>query len=436
MTVDLIIAGYRIRLRSEDGVILMPDERFTAFITSSGGEPDLVIDISNESAAIPDSAARVFNAPLIEERPSGPKNTGDTFWEVASDGEGTYITAMLKDPVRKPLLVIPRKSMSWQLYTQIPGSEADPLPYPLDGLILYFLTSLKGGIMLHGSGVICGGRGWIFTGRSGSGKTTMAMIFDRSGDRVIHDDRLLIKEEGGRWMMHSTPVYRNDEPRKAPIDHLWVISHGRSNISQQLSGAEAVGMIISNSVQQNWDREAAGRLIARAEKLTSSVRVSRLAFLPDSTIRDYLYARESESYVIASKAAASILADEKAILITAGGYSMWPAIKPGDRIIVTPCDPVDLSAGDVVAIRRDRGFVAHRITEIKRDSAFILIRTRGDASMVSDPWVTETDLAGLVTSVRRGKKQLKISSSRIPYLLGWLLAAVAGISKRRFSKKS
>jgi hypothetical protein len=289
---------------------------------------------------------------------------------------------------------------------------------------------MKGGLMLHGSGVVCGGRGWVFTGKSGRGKTTMAMIFDRNGDRVIHDDRLIVKKEGDRWVMHSTPVYRNDEPRSASVDHLWVISHGRSNISEPLSGAEAAGMIISNSVQQNWDRDAAGRLIAQAEALTSSVRVSRLAFLPDNSIRDYLSARESEPYVLASQAAASLLAESRTLIITAGGFSMWPAIQPGDRVILSPCQPADLSAGDVVAARRDGGFVVHRVTEIKRDSAFLLFRIRGDSSMAADPWITELDLAGLVTSVRRGGKELRIRSRRMPYIIGWCLASAAGILKR------
>jgi signal peptidase I len=230
--------------------------------------------------------------------------------------------------------------------------------------------------------------------------------------------------------MHSTPVYRNDEPRSASVDHIWAIGHGRSNISEPLSGAAAAGIIISNSVQQNWDRDAAGRLIAQAGALTSYVRVSSLAFRPDNSVRDYLSARESEPYVLASQAAASLLADEQTIIITAGGYSMWPAIQPGDRVILSPCHPADLSAGDVVAASRDGGFVVHRITEIKRDSAFRLFRLRGDASMAYDPWITELNLAGQVTTVRRGGKELRIRSRRMPYLIGWLLASATGILKR------
>ena len=54
----------------------------------------------------------------------------------------------------------------------------------------------------------------------------MARIFDGAGDRVIHDDRLVLRRETTGWVMHNTPVYRNDEPRSALLEHLWIIRHG------------------------------------------------------------------------------------------------------------------------------------------------------------------------------------------------------------------
>ena len=145
---------------------------------------------------IPAGAAKVFNAPLLEDAPAGPQQSGEPFWEVAADEKATYVMVTLKEPARFPLLIIPRGKMFWQFFTDEAGSEINPLPYPVDGLILYFLTSMKGDIMIHGSGVISDGKGWIFTGKSGSGKTTMAKIFDSSGDRVVHDDRLILVKEG------------------------------------------------------------------------------------------------------------------------------------------------------------------------------------------------------------------------------------------------
>ncbi len=421
MIIDLIIAGKRIRLQSDDSVNIRLDERFTAFTVEAGGEPALMIEVSPGKAIIPSEAVKVFDAQHVEETPEGPGKSGEPFWEVATGNNMTYVKASLKDPVRYPLLIIPRGEMKWQLFTDEAGTEIDPLPYPLDGLILYFLTGINRGIMIHGSGVICDGRGWVFTGSSGSGKTTLAGIFDRKGDRVVHDDRLIFMKDGGRWVMHSTPVYRNDEPRSSGVDHLWIISHGRSNISEPLSGAEAAGLIMANCIQQNWDSDATSRLVASVADLASSVKISRLQFLPDSSIHDYLMARENTTAETSVAAALSFLKEGKQVTITAGGYSMWPAIKPGDKIIITPLNPEKpLTSGKVVALRRDGGFVVHRITEVRKGKLSRFIKTRGDAALIPDPWTTEMNVAGKVTEIIRGDKTLKIRRRRIPYIIAGL----------------
>ncbi|MBE0678609.1 MAG: hypothetical protein IH592_07575 [Bacteroidales bacterium] len=486
MTVDLIIAGRMIRLQSDDGITLRPDDRFSSFIAAVSGNigasgsaaegpgeadlpepeltkdtevglktvadpgltetpgpeltetpgPELTVDVFPGRLAIPADAKKVFDARLMEEAPDGPRDTGEPFWEILT-GEGmTFAKVYLKDPVCNPVLVMPDGKKTWQIFADSQGPDANPLPYPLDGLLLYFLSSAAGDIMIHGSGTVCGGRGWIFTGRSGSGKTTVAGIFDRAGDRVIHDDRLILRKEEDGWVMHSTPVYRNDEPRSAAVDRLWSIAHGRSNISTPVTGAEAVAMVMSNCVQQNRDREAALRLAAAVEELVSSVRVSRLSFMPDGSLRDYLIARESGNAVTAAEAASAILAGEKPVTITAGGYSMWPAIRPGDRIVIMPYDhQIPLAKGMVVALRRDGGFVVHRVTDYRRGQFMNFIRTRGDAGIIYDPWVPTGDVAGLVKKVTEDNKTIMISPQRMPYYIGSLAVALIKIwdaIRRRF----
>ena len=436
MTVDLIIAGRRIRLQSEDGITLLPDERFRAFITSSDGEPELRVDVRPGREAIPADSRKVFDARLMEETPEGVKSSGEAFWEVFDGGGVTMVRAFLKEPARNPVLVMPHGKMAWQIYADSEEDTVNPLPYPVDGLLLWFLSSATGDIMIHGSGVVCGGRGWIFTGRSGSGKTTIAGIFDRAGDRVIHDDRLILRRDGDGWVMHNTPVYRDDEPRSAAVDHLWAISHGTSNISTPVKGAGAVAMILSNCIQQNWNREAASRLAASVEELAAKVRISRLSFLPDGSIRDYLAARESDSMITAAGAASAILAEKRTVTITAGGYSMWPAIRPGDRIVIMPYNPqIPLAKGMVVALRRDGGFVVHRVTDYQRGRAMNLIRTRGDTEIIYDPWVPTAEVAGLVKKLTEEGEMKIISRQRLPNYLGSLAVALIKIFsgiRRRF----
>lgn len=469
-------------MRSEDGITLRPDERFSAFMAEvpedygsykdaaageeaagaagqelaedaeagesvaadagSGAisEPALTVDVFPGKAAIPPDAVKVFDARLMEETPDGLRDTGEPFWEILTNAGVTFARIYLTNPVSNPVLAMPGGKMTWQIFADsqgpdvnplpypLPdgqGPDVNPLPYPLDGLLLYFLSSAAGDIMIHGSGAVCGGRGWIFTGRSGSGKTTMAGIFDRAGDRVIHDDRLILRREEGGWVMHSTPVYRNDEPRSAAVGHLWGIMHGRANVSTPVNGAEAVAMVLSNCVQQNRDREAASRLAAAVEDLVSSVRVSRLSFLPDGVIRDYLIARESDGAVTAAEAASAILAEKRPVTITAGGYSMWPAIRPGDRIVITPHNPqIPLAKEMVVALRRDGGFVVHRVTDYRRGKFMNFIRTRGDTGIIYDTWISSGDVAGLVKKVTEDNKTVMISPRRMPYYIGSLAVAL------------
>jgi hypothetical protein len=423
---DLIIAGRRIRLRSGEGVSINPDERFRAFIVTPEGVPELTVEVLPGRAGVPAEAQRVFDARLMEETPDGIRDSGEPFWEVLSDEGVIYAKVSLKDPVRYPVIVIPRRQMTWRLYADSNTKKVDPLPWPVDGLMLYFLSALKGDVMIHGSAVSCAGIGWLFTGRSGSGKTTIAAIFDRYGDRVIHDDRLIIRKEPTGWMVHSTPVYRNDEPRKTSLDHLWVIRHGGSNVSEPVEGAPAVAMVLANCIQQNWNREMAERLAAAVDGIVSSVRVSRLAFVPDRSIRDYLIARETDDKILAVEAATAVLGEEMPVTVAAGGYSMWPAIRPADRVVIEPLKGVMPEEGDIVALRRDGGYVVHRVSEVLSVDGRKVFRTQGDAAARPDEPSGTDMIAGIVRCVFRSGREIRIRSRRLPRVLNRIAAVIAG----------
>ena len=444
-------------------------------------DADLVVEVEPGPGEIPASAEKVFDAQLMEEVPGGVINSGEPFWEIFSGGGVTYARVFLKEPERRALLEMPNGEKRWRIFTgEVTGAPEDvgvtadlyndrsglapdnfiashlpdpsqdnagtdyqtagtiaeapitvnPLPYPLDGLLFYFLFSRTGDIMIHGSGVSCQGRGWLFTGRSCSGKTTLARIFDRAGDSVIHDDRLVLCRSEDGWMMHNTPVYRNDEPRSAPLDHLWIIRHGSANVSEPVTGAEAVAMILANSIQQNWDRVAAARLAAAADDLVSSVRVSRLSFLPDGTIREYLRLRKEEEISIAASAAGALLSAGKNITVTAGGYSMWPAIRPGDKVEIAPFVEGAAAAGRIVALRRDGGFVLHRITRVMTVSGRRVIVTCGDAAARADEPAGAGMIAGIVHSVTRSGRLITPPRRRWPRWMNRITAAVAGWVRR------
>ncbi len=166
------------------------------------------------------------------------------------------------------------------------------MEYPLDALILYYLTIFYGDIMIHASGINNTGRGYLFSGVSGNGKTTLAKLWYRSGAVVINDDRLILRKRGGGYVMYNIPLYIDDEPRESPVHKIYLIGHGEENRQVLLKGASAVSHIMANCIQQNWNKEIIARLLGSVSIMCSTVPVFRLSFVPDRRIIEYILENE------------------------------------------------------------------------------------------------------------------------------------------------
>jgi hypothetical protein len=428
VSIDLLIATFKLRLETEDAIELVPGERFSAFICHTEGVPDVVVHINNSSGLIPGNSTKVFDAPLMEESSAGPGFSGIPFWSVWKNQEDIFVKIALPGSDAEPLLVMKRDSNKWSLFMDTKEKTIDPLPYPLDGLIIYYLTLKKEAIMIHASAVNTEGRGWLFSGSSGNGKTTIARLFDSYGTEVVHDDRVVVVRSDGEWVIHSTPVYRNDVPRSVKLDHIWLLEHGEANISTPLRGATATALVLANCIQQNWDKESIATLLSTVDNLTSSVPVSRLRFVPDKNVCKYLLLRSESLMTMTFEAGLTMLGEGQSITVTAGGQSMWPAIKPGDNVIIVPFNKEQiLLKGDIVALIRDGGLVVHRVVTLAGEAYSRVFLTRGDSTLSSDPWSGEEDIAGVVSEIIRNGKRKKVSARVMPYFLNHLLSVIAGI---------
>ncbi len=63
---------------------------------------------------------------------------------------------------------------------------------------------------------------------------------------------------------------------------------------------------------------------------------------------------------------------------TFDGYSMYPALKPGDTLLLKDIPIFNITTGDVVLLPYNDKFVAHRIIEIKKHKEETTIITKGD----------------------------------------------------------
>jgi hypothetical protein len=291
---SLNIAGYIISFESAgSGPDLVPSNRFLRNISKNTAS-DLLINVHSDPFELPKDAERVFHAPLVEELNGILVKNSDNFWSVYKFRSDLYIKTIFphSEKGKAGILRFSLTSREWDLFIIGGGKTTDPLEYPLDGLILYYLTVITGDIMIHASGVNHSGHGYLFSGVSGKGKSTMAKLWDGAGKKVIHDDRLIIRNISGSYYMYNTPVYNDDEPLVSPLNRIFLIDHGKEHKLTPVKGATAVSLIMANCIQHSWNKEIIAGLMGSLSVLCTHIPVFKLSFRPDRSIIDFILENE------------------------------------------------------------------------------------------------------------------------------------------------
>jgi signal peptidase I len=92
---------------------------------------------------------------------------------------------------------------------------------------------------------------------------------------------------------------------------------------------------------------------------------------------------------------------ENLLFIETKGFSMWPFLKTGERIVVKRIPLEDLRIGDIILYRSDNQMVCHRLIKKVDCEDGYLLYTRGDTSPNLGEPITEKALVGKVTGILR-----------------------------------
>jgi signal peptidase I len=95
-----------------------------------------------------------------------------------------------------------------------------------------------------------------------------------------------------------------------------------------------------------------------------------------------------------------LLAEGTTIRVKAEGFSMYPYIKPGSILHIEPVEPdYQLLPGEIIAWKRESGFVVHRLVRFFKRENLKYYVTRGDSIMAEDEPVLFEQIAGRVVKV-------------------------------------
>ena len=150
-------------------------------------------------------------------------------------------------------------------------------------MILFTLaTAGKGTLLFHAAVVSQSGKGYLFLGTSGTGKSTHAQLWLEhiEGTELVNDDNPVVRDGvvyGSPWS-GKTPCYRNVS---VPIGGIVMLSQAPYNKIRRLSGIEAYVDLAESVGGKIWDSRIAEGQHQTENTLVSTIPMWHLECLPD-----------------------------------------------------------------------------------------------------------------------------------------------------------
>jgi len=282
---NLVIADFTIRLFGDSPIYM--DEGYAPFLkVAKDCIPDMDVEcISGIPANLFDGCETLFEA----------KSDLQRFYSVVKYENGLgfkLYNQQTRDEIQQ-LAILDETYKHWKIYSEpMEDGQLHPMKYPMGPIMLYYLVVNNNAIMIHASGVFDGAKGRIFTGFSGTGKSTMAEQWKACGSSIVNDDRMIIRKGVDGFYMHNTPMYYFDLPKSAPLLAIHLIRHFPENITQRITGAKAVSKVMAFCIQNNFDKQFIQNYIGFITDLCDSVGIYETGFVPDHSIVRYLQTHE------------------------------------------------------------------------------------------------------------------------------------------------
>jgi len=163
--------------------------------------------------------------------------------------------------------------------------------YPFLEVLTINLLGMGNGVLLHASCVDDNGKGFLFVGQSGAGKSTMAELWNgKEGVRVLSDDRVIVHGSkletrnseptftayGTPW--HGTGNYAMNA--SVPIEKIFLLRHAKKNSALPVKGMWPVTALIRDSFLPFWDRDKINYSIGFIDRIARNIDLFDLGFVP------------------------------------------------------------------------------------------------------------------------------------------------------------
>jgi hypothetical protein len=275
------IANIAIGIRYADALLRRPLSETVSRFAVAEGDPDIVITIDVMPADLPPPGRLLFESGAVWRAYA---DDGGFRIDCSSDvfGDIPYKSAFFDRELREGRILVRPDAYLDTMHA---------LDYPLDEVIVAHLLGRGRGVELHGCGIIDrDGRGQLFVGQSGAGKTTTARVWLSEGHYdIVSDDRVIVRFVDGEWRMFGTPWHGEAElssPQSAPLGAIHLLVQAERTEFVSLPPAQAAAALFGCTFPPFYDADALSFTLECLEGIVRDLPVRVLRFLPDRSVID------------------------------------------------------------------------------------------------------------------------------------------------------
>src|SRR5437588_3052745 len=275
------IADIAIGIRYADESLRRPLSETVRRFAVTDGKPDIDITVDVMPPDLPPPGRLLFESGAVWRAYDDRDGVRIDCWSEIF-GEAPYKSAFFDSELREGRVLVRPDAYLDTMHA---------LDYPLDEVVVAHLLGRGRGVELHGCGIIDrDGRGQLFVGQSGAGKTTTARVWLADGHYdIVSDDRVIVRNVDGEWRMFGTPWHGEAElssPQSAPLGAIHLLVQAQRTELVSLPPAQAAAALFGCTFPPFYDAAALSFTLECLDRIVTDVPVRALRFVPDRSVID------------------------------------------------------------------------------------------------------------------------------------------------------
>ena len=260
---------------------ILDDKRYLLFDDKTSKKADIFIEF-NESESLP----CILGANLVREK--------DAFFEEYLI-DGKYIRVYIHKYYLIPYAVL--REVEENHFECIYLKKYSNSYMDMNGIfsnIAFERVMIKNNnLVFHASLIDYKGKGILFSGPSGIGKSTQADLWEKYGEaEVINGDKVIINKIDDTWYGYGSPfagsssIYKN---KRVKIDTIVFLEQANEQcVITKVNGLEAVKKIFSQTIVNMWNEEFVTRVFNLVEAMVKDINILNMYALKDKKSVDCL----------------------------------------------------------------------------------------------------------------------------------------------------